>query len=335
MPTPQIPSESTQQGNLPRFMGERSAYINSNPANYALVGKSTNGRRTYVSRLNQVARLFRFGSYTEVPWHLLRHEHVQYVVKTLRAKNVAPATINTTLSTLRAVSREAFNLGQLSGEDLTRILNVKLEKGSRLPTGRHISARDISSLVRICEHDEGPSGIRDIAMIGLMYCCGLRRAEIARLVVGDFNQLDNSVRCSGRNMTERMCWPDPGTVAALLDWFSARGTQLLSDDSPMFTPIRKGGNITARAMTDQSIYNVIGKRSKQAGIRPCTPHDFRRSFVTNLLDNNVDVQVTQRLAGHSNLVTTLRYDRRKIQDTRPVVEALRLPYSGKRQDNTI
>lgn len=327
MPEPQTHKVSPGQAHLPRLVGERSAYISSNPADYALVGKSTNGRRTYVSRLNQVARLFQFGNYTEVPWHLLRREHVQYVVKTLSEKNTAPSTINTTLSTLRAVSREAFNLGQLSGEDLTRIRHVKLEKGPPLPSGRHITLREIASLVRVCQEDEDPSGIRDIAIIGLMYFCGLRRVEIANLQVGDFNQSDNSITCISDNRRVRECWPDIGTRDALLDWLSSRGSHLLSVDSPMFTPVRKGGRITSRAISDQSVYNIINKRWQQAGLRPCSPNDFRRSFVTNLLDNNVDVLVTQRLAGHMNAATTLRYDRRKPRAAKPQIDELRLPYS--------
>lgn len=323
--------QSIHDAGLPKLIGEQSTYINSNPADYALVGKSTNCRRTYISRLNQVARLFHFGSYLEVPWHLLRHEHVHHVVKILRARNIAPATINTTLSTLRAVAREAFYLGQLSGEDFTRILHIKLQQNSILTVGRHISVREIAALVRVCEGENDPAGIRDIAILGLLYVCGLRRAELVKLNVGDFNQRANTIKCCGRSENERTCWPDSGTKEALLDWLATRSTHPLSDETPLFTPIRKGGKIIARAMTDQSIYTMINKRSKQAGLKPCTPYDFRRSFVTNMLDSNIDVLTAQRLAGHANPATTMRYDRRNSHLTKPVGETIRLPYSGRGQ----
>ena len=100
-------------------------------------------------------------------------------------------------------------------------------------------------------------------------------------------------------------------------------------DAPMFTPIRKGGKIMRRAMTDQSIYSLVTKRWKQAGVRPCSPHDFRRSFVTNLLEKDVDVLLTQSLAGHLNPATTLRYDRREKQEAKRTIDVLHLPYSGK------
>lgn len=322
-------SESLNPDTLPRLIGEQSVYSESNPAHYALVGKSEHSRRTYISRLNQVAQLFRFESYANVPWNLLRHDHVTYIVQVFRERNVAYTTINTTLTAVRAVAREAFNLRQLSGDDLTRILHVKLEKGSRLPTGRHIPASDISSLVRVCKDDEGPSGIRDIAIIGLMYVCGLRRAEIAKLVVSDFDQLDNSIKFTGRKNKERICWPDSGTRDALLDWFVESSADLLDGDAPMFTPVRRSGKIFGRAITEQAIYNMVTKRWKQAGVRRCSPHDFRRSFVTNLLEENVDVLLTQRLAGHANPATTLRYDRRKEQEIKRASEVLHLPYVRK------
>ncbi len=304
-------------------------YKEANPANYALVGKSEHCRRTYISRLNQVARLFSFDSYTAVPWNLLRHEHVSYLIQALKTRGVAHGTINTTLSALRAVAREAFNLSQLSGDDLARILKVRLSKGLNLTTGRHIPTRDISALVRVCEQDQGPSGIRDIAVIGLMYVCGLRRAEIAMLKVGDFDQLDSSIRFTDTRSRERVCWLDSGTQSALFDWLAMRNIELLDNEAPLFTPVRKGGRIVSRAVTDQAIYCIVTKRCKQAGVRRCSPHDFRRSFVTNLLENNVDVVLTQRLAGHANAATTLRYDRRNHPEISRASVPLCLPYSGK------
>ncbi|MFK8029095.1 MAG: tyrosine-type recombinase/integrase [Gammaproteobacteria bacterium] len=317
---------------LPRLIGEQSVYIEANPAHYALAGKSEHGRRTYISRLNQVARLFSFNSYKEVPWNLLRFEHVNYMVQVFRSRGLAYTTINTTLAALRSVAREAFNLRQLSGDDLARILHLKFERGSKLPSGRHIPTRDISALVQVCENDEGTSGRRDIAIIGLMYVCGLRRTEISQLVLGDFDLENNSITVGSKSDKARVCWPDLGTRHALLDWFKQCNAAMLDSQTPMFTPIRKSGKIVSRPMTDQSVYSMITKRWKQAGVRPCSPQDFRRSFVTNLLDKNVDVLLAQTLAGHSSPATTLRYDRRNEQVTKLLAEAQHLPYSSNLHD---
>ncbi len=318
-----------KQKHLPRLIGERSAFVNSNPVDYALVNKSSNGRRSYISRLNQVAKLFHFAHYKEVPWHLFRHEHMRYVMSELKTRKLSTATVNTTVSTLRTVCREAFKIGQLNGDDFARILNVKLEADYRPPSGRYVSQTEIDTLVSTCTEDDNSSGIRDIAIIGLLYMCGLRRSEVTALIVGDFDRSDSSI--SVRNKSNvRKCWPDAGTVAALLDWLSARGAQNLENNSPLFTPVLKGGRIAVRAMTDQAVYNALGNRCLQAGVRSCTPQDLRGSFVTNLLDNDIDVITTQKLAGHLNLATTLRYDRRASTSPSPVTVGRQLAYSGSR-----
>jgi site-specific recombinase XerD len=66
-------------------------------------------------------------------------------------------------------------------------------------------------------------------------------------------------------------------------------------------------------MTAQSIYNALAKRARLAGIRDVTPHDGRRSFISNLLNAGADIANVQQLAGHSSIQTAARYDRRGEQ----------------------
>jgi len=312
---------------LPNLIGKKTTYKHSSPAEYALVGKSENGRRSTVSRLNQFAKIFKFTDYQQVPWELLRYEHVKYVVQVLNDQKKAHTTINATLAALRLVAKEAFNLRQIPGDDLRRIMNVKMERGSRLPSGRHLPSGEILSIVQACERDKSPAGIRDIAIIGLMYICGLRRAEVAKLKVNDFDDEENEIRYIGKKNKERHVWPDSGTRAALLDWLDMRK----ASDGPLFTRVNKSGEISFMQISDQAVYNIVKKRWLQAGVRACTPHDFRRSFVTNLLANKTDVFLVQQLAGHDDPKTTMRYDMRDKDEARKAAEVLHLPYSSSKR----
>lgn len=80
-------------------------------------------------------------------------------------------------------------------------------------------------------------------------------------------------------------------------------------------------------MSDQAIYDVTRRRALQAGVKKCSPHDFRRSFVTQLLRKDKDLLTVQRLAGHANPATTQLYDRRPMETDRLATEVLHLPYA--------
>ena len=80
-----------------------------------------------------------------------------------------------------------------------------------------------------------------------------------------------------------------------------------SIDGPLLLAILKNGQIRYDngRMSDQAIYDVTKRRAKQAGVKACSPHDFRRSFVTQLLRKDKDLLTVQRLAGHANPATSL------------------------------
>lgn len=89
---------------------------------------------------------------------------------------------------------------------------------------------------------------------------------------------------------------------------------------------RRQQNIHGR-LSDEAIYYIITKRTKQAGVTYCSPHDFRRSFATELLRRDKDLLTVQRLLVHASPKTTERYDRRAHDEDRRATEVLHLPYS--------
>jgi site-specific recombinase XerD len=80
-------------------------------------------------------------------------------------------------------------------------------------------------------------------------------------------------------------------------------------------------------LSDQTIYNVIDRRAAQAGlIKKTTPHDMRRTFVSDLLDVGVDLSTVSKMAGHEDTNTTMRYDRRSSKVMQDAAEKLDVPY---------
>ena len=105
---------------------------------------------------------------------------------------------------------------------------------------------------------------------------------------------------------DRLAYATNGSADALGDWIGVRG----GDTGSLFCSINKGGKITIRRLTDQAVLHILRKRAAEAGVSFFSPYDFRRSFISDLLDAGADISKAQQLAGHSNVQTTTRYDRR-------------------------
>ena len=292
------------------------------PAVVYLAGLSPTGRRTMRGKLNRAAAILGFRNAFAAPWAELRFQHVVAIRTRLLDEGLAPATVNATLYAIKGVARAAFNLGLMDGDNFERIRSVKPVPGERLPSGRGLTAGEIGALMSACADDRGPGGVRDAALIGLLYAGGLRRAEVVGLDLADLNLETGELVVRGKGNRERILWVRGGAADALADWLEWRGPE----PGAIFCPVNKGGTIDVRRMTAQAAYNMLRKRAKQARVKEFSPHDLRRSFVSDLLDAGADVVTVQKLAGHASVTTTARYDRRGEEAKRKAVGLLHVPY---------
>jgi len=292
------------------------------PALVYLASLSPTGRRSSQGRLRQVANLLGHDDFNTVPWHRLRYQHVAAIRSRLQELGKAPATINATLYALRGVTRAAFNLELIGADDYQRIRAVKPVRGRRLPAGRALSPGELKALLDDCMADHGPAGVRDAAVIGLLYGAGLRRAEIVMLEEANYAPDSGELRVMGKGNKERLVYVDGGAAEALKDWLLVRG----EDPGPLFVPINKGGVLRMQQLTDQAVYNMLRKRAGQAAVDPVSPHDLRRSFISDLLDAGADISTASQLAGHASVQTTARYDRRDEKAKKKAVGLLHIPY---------
>ena len=122
----------------------------------------------------------------------------------------------------------------------------------------------------------------------------------------------------------RILFLNNGGGDALRDYLSTRG----DSSGFLFWSSVKGGKLLPDSkMTDQAIYARIKRCAKIAGVKTLSPHDMRRSFVSDMLDAGVDISTVAAMAGHSSVATTQRYDRRGDEAKKKAAKALHLPYS--------
>lgn len=307
----------------------------SNPALVYLSGlPSKHSQRNMHRYLDQIADLLSGGQAggIELDWSALRYQHVQ-AVRSQLINNYAPATVNGMLSALRGVLKAAWRLGQMDAEDYQRAADVENVKAETLPAGRDLQQGEIISLVSACQADDSPAGVRDAAIVGMLYTCGMRRSELTKLNLSSYDPEIGLLKITGgKGNKQRTAYITNGAKDALDDWIIARGDM----PGPLFAPVNKGGNISRnrdgipRRMTAQAIYNLLKKRAEEAGVKDFSPHDFRRTFVGDLLDRGVDIVTVQKMAGHASVTTTGRYDRRPETVKQQAAQKLHFPYQ-KRQ----
>lgn len=297
----------------------------NHPAPVYIMSLAPGSRRTMKEALDTIAGILTSGRDDAVSlnWAGLRYQHTAAIREELAAK-YAPATANKMLSALRGVLKESWRLGLMTAEDYQRAADLKAVKGEKLPRGRALSHGEVRALFEVCGKDTSAAGARDAALLAVLYGAGVRRSEAAALKLEDFGQETGAIVIhAGKGRKDRMVYATNGSREALLAWLELRG------DAPgaLFCPVNKGGKIAARPMTDQSIFYVLRKRGEEAGVKSFSPHDMRRTFIGELLDAGADISTVQQLAGHANVTTTQRYDRRGEATKRKAAELLHVPYT--------
>jgi site-specific recombinase XerD len=161
--------------------------------------------------------------------------------------------------------------------------------------------------------------------MAVAYGAGLRRFEIAALSVGDWDQAEQSIKIKhGKGDKTRTVYLGDSGRRCLDKWLALRPEA--EPASPLFCPVNKGGRIVEKQMTDQAIYNMLEKRRLQASVKAFSPHDMRRSFISDLLDSGADVSAVAGLAGHASLNTTMKYDRRGERAKKSAAMKLKVPF---------
>ncbi|MBF8780311.1 site-specific integrase [Pseudomonas fulva] len=257
----------------------------------------------------------------DVPWHDLQPGQVIGLVAALRTDGFAPNTSSLYVNAIRGVMNEAWRLELISHEHLLRIREVKPAGGSRLPPGRNLRRSLIRELMDVCAADPRPQGIRDAAIIALLYGTGMRKSESVNIDISQVDFQERSVQVLGKGNRQLLKYAPPWVFEKLDAWLEYRRQNLpegVADDPFLFNRIRRGNHITRARITKHAIYYIARQRGAQVGVK-IMPHDFRRAFITRVIEEH-DLSIAQKLAHHANIQTTAGYDRRDDNERRRAVD---------------
>ncbi len=281
------------------------------PARLYLASLAPSGRRSQAAALERIARFVSNDQlgWRELPWGRLGYREAAAVVDWLKATYASPATANTYRAALRGVARECWRLGLIDAEQHARIRDLPPITGSREPRGRALTSEERRRLIDQLEREGTLAAVRDIALIGVLYSSGgVRVSEAVALRLEDWNPRERSLTLVGKGNKERSVWLPDDAAADLERWLRARGS------APGFLmPPIASDRVTVlhhRPLSASTVRALCGRLARRVGIEHFTPHDFRRSSISDLIDDSGDLALVARIAGHAQTPTTAKYDRR-------------------------
>ncbi|WP_281557611.1 tyrosine-type recombinase/integrase [Thalassomonas sp. RHCl1] len=296
------------------------AFSHKSPSEiYLLSLQSTQSRVTMSSLLNIVAyKLQQKKTHQQVDWSLVNYEQILSLLSDLSQQGKSPATMNVYLSALKGVAKEAWRKKLIDVESYQHIKEINRIKGSRSSKGRALELDELNELIDYCMQQEGVLAMRDAAVIALVYGAGLRRHEAAGLMLSDLDLSDGTIKVLGKGNKERI----NALHNRILEIVEVYLEERLTAPGPLFLRARKGNRLINEPISGQTIYDIIIRRYKEAGLKRLTPHDLRRTFATKLLEGGEDVFLVQDLMGHSSVETTKNYDRRSEKARKKAAKAL-------------
>ncbi len=221
-----------------------------------------------------------------------------YLAHKFRSKARA-STAARLLSTLKRFYRHALRQNTIKADPTLRIDAPKLPR----PLPKTLTEADVESLLAAPALDQ-PLGLRDRAMLEVIYASGLRVSELVTLKVPQISRDMGVVRVMGKGSKERLVPLGEEALSWLERYLKEARPVLLGErtSDALFVTTR------AAVMTRQAFWHLLKRYALQAGLsKPISPHTLRHAFATHLLNHGADLRVVQLLLGHADISTTQIY----------------------------
>lgn len=208
------------------------------------------------------------------------------------------ATISRNLATLRTFFKYLLEERWIEKNPIRNICSPRVKK--KMP--EILTLKEVDFLLTSpCEKKK--TGLRDRAMLELLYASGIRVTEMMSLNKEDINLEVGYIRCKHPRAKDRIVPIGKMAITAVSNYLKDGRSKLLKGEVPALFV-----NCYGRRLTRQGFWKIVKRYGKQANInKPITPHTLRHSFATHLIQNGADLKAVQEMLGHADISTTQMY----------------------------
>lgn len=262
-------------------------------------GMSANTTAAYRTDLDQLCTFL--DSQEVAAWPEVTHDHVMGFLIFLRERRYANSTVARRTAAVKSFFSYLIAQQLIDGDPTEQIDSPKVD---RFPP-KAISPHQVDELLELPLRSSTPEGLRDKAMLELLYATGMRVSELVALEVADVSLETSSVRCSGRAGRERVL-PLTGTAATALEEYLDTGRpQLARNSEERSTALFL--NHRGKRLTRQGFWLILKGYAEEVGLHDLTPHTLRHSFAAHMLSGGAELREVQERLGHASLSTTQIY----------------------------
>lgn len=270
-------------------------------------GLSNNTREAY---LHDVEKLFTYFEDEKIDFLKVELEHFHSFAAALMDVGIGERSIARILSGVRSFYKFLVLDGYLEQDPTELLESPKI--GKHLP--EVLSVEEIDAIEGVIDVST-PEGQRDRAAIEMLYSCGLRVSELCNLLLSDLYLDEGFLRVTGKGNKQRLVPISERAIRELKSWFAFRNSINIKpgeEDYVFISAVRK------KHLSRITVFHNIKVYAEQAGIqKTISPHTFRHSFATHLLEGGANLRAIQTMLGHESISTTEIYthiDRRFLRD---------------------
>ena len=235
---------------------------------------------------------------SRIPLNKVKRKDIMEFLFAEKKKAAASSSIARRLVAIKLFHRFLVKEGELR-EDITSALDSP-KTWRKLP--HFLTLEEVTRMIELPDLRK-EEGVRDRALLELFYATGLRVSELAKLKLEDLNFDAGFLKCMGKGSKERIV-PLGGKCRESLEKYLNRVRAQTAGQAVPFLFLGRAG----RGITRQALWQIIKRCARQAGItKKISPHTFRHSFATHMLERGADLRVVQELLGHSDIATTQIY----------------------------